>query len=98
MHSVAFWFKPDAPPTIADDLIATYHAVIGEVPGVVSLCVGKPVPRTRDVVDDSYDVFSTTVFVDREAERGWQSHPVHLALIERFGPWFERVVVYDTIE
>ena len=41
---------------------------------------------------------SSLVLASQAAATAWQSDPVHDEFRERFGPSFDRVIVYDTIE
>ncbi|MBK8975213.1 MAG: Dabb family protein [Planctomycetes bacterium] len=98
MHTVCFWMKSDAPPDAAQQLADFYSTEVPRVPGIVSVFAGLPRPSERSVVDDSFSLCVCTLFVDSAAEQIWQSHPIHVALKQRFEPWLDRVVVFDALE
>jgi hypothetical protein len=95
-HVVAFWWTDEAPADTSERLVELYHGrVAEEVPGVLDLWIGPPQPSERDVVDASFDLMCALRFESAEAESAWQIHPVHDVLRTEFGPFIERVQVYD---
>ena len=98
MHAVVFWLRADAPAGTAAEIAAFYQKKIAPVAGVESVFVGPPAGTDRDVVDSTCHCMSSLVFESQAAGTAWQTDPVHDEFRERFGPTFERVVVYDTIE
>ena len=98
MHTVVFWLKPDIPGTIPAEMAEFYNERITGVVGVESVFVGRPAGSEREVVDSSYQLLSSVLFKDAAAQAAWQVDPVHDAFRDRFGPHFERVVVYDNFE
>jgi len=95
-HTVYFWLKADAPPGTADAMVDYYRRVVPTAAGIESVVVGVPRPSDRDVVDDSFSVGATTVFVSSAAEVAWQTDPIHDELRRRFLDFVDRIVVYDT--
>jgi len=98
MHTVVFWFRVDAPPGTAAEMAIFYQQKIAQVTGVEQVFVGPPAGTDRDVVDNTCQWMSSVVFESEAVATAWQTDPVHDEFRERFGPAFERVVVYDTIE
>ena len=98
MHAVVFWLRDDAAPETAAEMATFYQQRISHVEGVEHVFVGPPAGTDRDVVDSSCQLMSSLVFRDESAATAWQSDPVHDEFRERFGPAFERVVVYDSLE
>jgi Stress responsive A/B Barrel Domain len=98
MHAVVFWLRADTPDDTAAAMEGFYRDRISQVAGVEHVFVGHPAGTDREVVDGSYQVMSSIVFADAAAQTAWQSDPVHDAFRERFGPHFDRVIVYDTSE
>ena len=98
MHAVVFWLKAEAPDDTAAEMAKFYNEEISRVRGVEHVFVGRPAGTDRDVVDGSYQVMSAVVFADVAAATAWQSDPVHDTFRDRFGPHFDRVIVYDTRE
>ncbi len=97
MHTVVFWLKAGIPEDAADQIADFYVRKVPSVTGVELVFVGRPAGTSRDVVDNSYTVLSCLLFEDAAAQDAWQVDPVHDEFRESFGPWFESVVVYDTI-
>ena len=96
-HAVCFWLRPDAPAGTAQAMLDFYRNEVAPLDGIVLVVAGTPRGSTRDVVDSSYDLWVTTLFASTAAEDRWQTHPVHDRFRERFGPWFTRVLVHDTV-
>ncbi len=94
-HTVLFWFRKDAPRTKIDELERLYREEVPGQRGVALVLVGRARASDRKVVDSSYDLFTTIVFLDEAAERRWQSSPLHVGLRKRFSPFFDHIVVYD---
>ncbi len=93
-HVVVFWLKN--PGNTADrETITRASLGLGEIPGVLEVTTGTPVPSDRPVVDDSFDVALTIVFRDEAALRAYDGHPRHEALRAAIKPLVERLVVYD---
>jgi hypothetical protein len=94
-HVVIFWTDPDRPKA-ADDLIAGARKYLAPLPGIVHFHVGNMAPSQRPVVDQSYQVALNVVFESKQAQDGYQVHPLHLEFVEKvFKPNCRRVVVYD---
>ncbi|MEZ2337708.1 Dabb family protein [Mucilaginibacter sp. RCC_168] len=94
VHHVLFWLKAD---TTADQKIAFRKSLetLEGVESVKTLHIGTPAPIERAVVDTTY-TFSLTVFFDDLAGHDvYQTHPLHLAFLDEFRVYFEKVVIYD---
>ena len=81
-HVVIFWTDPTI-PTAADELVAGTKILKG-IPGVQQLHAGKMVPSHRPVVDQSYQVGLNIFFSTKDAERDYQTHPIHLEFVEKY--------------
>ena len=95
VHSVYFWFKPDADPAV----VAAFEAGLkrlSTIPDVVTAYFGKPetTPK-RAVVDDSYAWALVEVFADLAAHDRYQEHPIHQDFLREFSGSWQRVQVYD---
>ncbi|MCS7090242.1 MAG: Dabb family protein [Verrucomicrobiota bacterium] len=80
-HIVLFWTDPGQ-PNAAETLIAAAERLLRPIPGVVHFHVGRMVPSTRPVVDQSYQVGLNIVFVDKAAQDAYQVHPAHVDFVE----------------
>lgn len=94
-HIVIFWTDPQQPGA-ADELIAGANQYLRNLPGVRHFHVGKMVSSPRPVVEQSYQVGLNLVFSDAAAEQAYQTHPQHVAFVEKvFKPLCTKVVIYD---
>ncbi|MGN8067706.1 Dabb family protein [Mucilaginibacter sp. SG564] len=94
VHHVLFWLKAD---TTADQKIAFRKSLetLAGVESIKTLHIGTPAPIERAVVDTTY-TFSLTVFFDDLAGHDvYQTHPLHLAFLDGFRVYFDKVVIYD---
>ncbi len=94
-HVVIFWTKPEL-PNAADALLEGAEKYLRPIPLAKSFHIGRMVPSTRPVVDQSYQVALNLTFEDKEAEAAYQVHPLHLEFVEKvFKPNCQRATVYD---
>ncbi|MBB6129938.1 Dabb family protein [Mucilaginibacter lappiensis] len=94
VHHVLFWLKAD---TTADQKTAFRKSLetLEGVESIKTLHIGTPAPIERAVVDTTY-TFSLTVFFDDLAGHDvYQTHPLHLAFLDGFRVYFEKVIIYD---
>jgi hypothetical protein len=98
IHHVYFWLKKDAPSSAADQTIADARRLLGAIPGVKGIWLGKPAMTPREVVDNSYDVGLGVVLDDSAAHDVYQTHPLHLDFIARNKAAWNHVRVFDFIE
>src|SRR5689334_7912898 len=80
-HVVLCWLKEPGNETARQKLIDT-SKTFTQIPGVVEVSAGRPIPSTRPVVDSSYDVAIVMRFTDRQALESYAKHPVHVAARE----------------
>ncbi|HYJ09321.1 MAG TPA: Dabb family protein [Polyangiaceae bacterium] len=95
IHSVYFWFKPDADATLtarfADGL-----ARLTKIPDIQTAHFGRPeVTPKRPVIDDTYAWALVETFADIEAHDRYQSHPIHQEFVNEFAATWQKVQVYD---
>jgi hypothetical protein len=94
-HIVIFWTKPDK-PNAADALIASAEQYLKSIPGMLFFHVGRMVTDGRPMVESSYQVALTTVFVSRDARKQYSAHPSHERFKqEAYLPNCARCVIYD---
>ena len=94
-HVVLCWLKEpgDAP---AIDRIVQASRTFESIPGVVSVRPGRPVPSTRPVVDDSFDVGLVITFEDEAALHAYDQHPTHVkAVRDVLRPLAAKILIYD---
>jgi hypothetical protein len=95
IHSVYFWFKPDADP----GLVARFEAALARlttIPEIQTAHFGRPEATSkRAVIDDTYAWALVETFGDVEAHDRYQAHPIHQEFVGAFADSWQNVRVYD---
>jgi hypothetical protein len=95
IHSVYFWFKPDADPALVQRFDDGLQSLAG-IPGIRSLYCGRPAATAkRPVIDDSYAWALVVTFADIAAHDHYQEHALHEQFLREFAGTWARVQVYD---
>lgn len=95
VHVVMVWLKEPGNAEHRERIIEVTKS-FDAVPGLETIRIGGPVMSERPVVDDSFDVGITMVFVSRAALDAYQADPVHQAAQrDVLRPLAARVIVYD---
>ncbi|WP_082915140.1 Dabb family protein [Arachidicoccus ginsenosidimutans] len=97
VHHVFFWLKN---PLSVDDAAQLIDGLktLKAIPQIKNLLIGTPASTMkRDVVDNSFQVSELMYFDDVEDQDIYQTHPVHVAFVEKYGHLWNKVVVYDMI-
>lgn len=95
IHSVYFWFKPDADPAVVarfeDGLLR-----LTAIPDIQMAHIGRPeaTPK-RAVIDDSYAWGLIETFADLAAHDRYQEHEIHQQFLKEFSSSWLKVQVYD---
>jgi hypothetical protein len=98
IHQVLFWLKKDAPKDAADRIIADGRSLLGKIPTVRHLWMGRPAMTPREVVDNSYDIGLCVIVDDVAGHDVYQEHPLHKQFIERNKTLWDRVRIFDFVE
>ena len=94
-HIVIFWTKPDV-ENAEQQLIDGLNKYLPDIPGVISMHVGKCAPSDRPVVDQTYQVALNITFKNKVVQDEYQVHPQHVEFVEKvFKQTCDNVVVYD---
>jgi hypothetical protein len=94
-HIVIFWTKPDV-DNAEQQLIDGLNKYLPDIPGVISMHVGKCAPSDRPVVDQTYQVALNITFKNKVVQDEYQVHPQHVEFVEKvFKQTCDNVVVYD---
>lgn len=94
-HIVLCWLKTPGDPMARAQLIGTSLGFL-DLPGVIDVTAGPPLPSDRPEVDDTFDVAIVMTFRDEAALRAYEVHPAHKAAVRSvLRPLVERVVIYD---
>jgi len=97
VHSVYFWLNEGVTEEQTEQLIRDSKALLGPLPCVKQLDVGRPLGKARGVVDGSYHVAVVVYFADREGYDSYLKHPAHLKLVEKHKALWSKIVVYDFV-
>ncbi|HEX72499.1 MAG TPA: Dabb family protein [Candidatus Hydrogenedentes bacterium] len=94
-HNVFFWLKEGLS---CEDIAAFREGLetLARIPAVEAIYVGAPAPvPVRPVIDNTFIFGLTVLFADIAAHDAYQEHPLHRAFLDRFGAFWDRVMVYD---
>jgi|SRR5215207_7277 len=95
IHSVYFWFKPDADPAV----VAAFEAGLkrlASIPDITTAYFGRPeATPSRAVIDDTYSWALVAIFPDLAAHDRYQEHRLHQEFLAQFAASWQRVQVYD---
>ena len=97
VHSVYFWLKDGVTEEQTEALIRDTKALLGPLPCVKQLDVGRPLGKARGVVDGSYHVAVVVYFADQAGYDAYLKHPDHLKLIGKYKAIWQKIVVYDLV-
>lgn len=95
-HHVLFWLKADTTP---DQKAAFRKGIesLEKIESVRNFHVGIPAPIERAVVDTTYSFSLILLFEDLAGHDSYQVHSLHLAFLDEFRVFFEKVVIYDAV-
>ena len=96
VHTVFFWLKEG----VSEADLAAYKEGLESLRGIDVVkrgWIGPAAQTPREVVDNSYDMALILHFANAADQDTYQTHPTHLAFIEKSAHVWERVQVYDTL-
>ncbi len=95
-HVVLVWLKNKGSAADRAKVIETTKMFRDQIPGIIAMSVGEPLPSARAVVDSSFDVGLVMRFESKEAMDAYEKHPVHTkAVKEILAPLASKIVVHD---
>ena len=94
VHSVFFWLKPKLSEADRAEFRAGVES-LQSISAAEAVYVGTPSTTDRPIIDRSYDLGLTVILKDMAAHDAYQVDPVHRAFVDKFGSYWERVVIYD---
>ena len=96
INHVVFFVLKDA----ADipELIRDCDQRLARIPGVTSYFAGEHIDVGRSSVDSSYDVCFFVGFDSVEDYMAYVDHPEHIAVVEKWRPRWESIVVRDVLD
>ena len=94
-HIVLMWLK-DPTDHAARQKIIDASETFRQIPGVLDVRHGRPVPSTRPIVDSSFDIGLVITFKDQASLDAYGPHPIHKkAADELILPTTKQIKVYD---
>lgn len=97
-HVVIVWLKDTGSAAAREQYIA-HSRRLSKLPMVLNYQVGTALPKTREIVDSSYDVAVVSTFADQEAIKAYLDHPEHQTIVqESLKPLVAKAIVYDFID
>lgn len=95
VHTVYFWLKPELTAAQRAEFRKGVES-LGGIRAVEKCYVGTPAKtEKRPIIDDSYSVALTVVFRDVAGHDAYQVDPIHLAFVNTFKTFWNRVQIYD---
>ena len=95
VHSVYFWLKKGTSPADRAAFRAGLES-LDAIKAVGQMFVGRPASTEEaGVIDNSFDFALTVLFTDQAALDAYSTDPLHEALVAKFAPMWQRVVVHD---
>lgn len=96
-HYVLFWLKEDLSPQEIKDFTGFFEE-LKKVPTIKSLQYGAPATTNpREVVDNSFSYNLLVNFKNMDDLNVYETHPIHLAAIEKYSKNWTKVVVHDSV-
>jgi hypothetical protein len=98
VHTVIFYLKKDAPKSEVAALIKDSHELLGKIPTVKKLMVGRPAEMaTPEYAIKDYQVGLLVLFDDFAGLKTYLEHPLHTEFLKKHGEFWDKVPVYDFI-
>lgn len=95
-HYVLFWLNDGLSEQEINDFAQFFEDLKG-IPGIKSLHYGRAAQtHQRDVVDNSFTYNLLVYFDTMDDINAYETHPVHLAAIEKYSKFWNKVVVHDS--
>ena len=94
-HVVLMWLKDPSDHAARQKIIEASES-FRQIPGVLDVRHGQPVPSTRPIVDSSFDIGFVITFKDRASLDAYGPNPIHQkAAQELIQPNTKQIKVYD---
>jgi mRNA-degrading endonuclease YafQ of YafQ-DinJ toxin-antitoxin module len=101
VHTVIFHVKKDAPDDEVSTLIRDAHELLGKIPSVRELRVGRPAEKgTPDFAKKDFQVALLVLFDDFQGLETYLDHPQHQKFLDRHGSHvdLDKLQVYDFVD
>ncbi|WP_294284657.1 Dabb family protein [uncultured Chryseobacterium sp.] len=96
-HYLLFWLRKDLSKAEVKDF-ENFFKGLAQLPYQKNLRYGKPAASSpRNVLDNSFTYNASMEFDSLEELEAYGQLPEHLALVQKYKPFFERMLVHDTV-
>lgn len=96
-HNLFFWLRKDLSTAEVKDF-ENFFKGLKKLPYQKNLRYGKPAGSSpRTVLDSTYSYNCAMQFDSLEELEAYGKLPEHLALVQKYKPFFEKMLVYDTV-
>ncbi|MDR6463967.1 MULTISPECIES: Dabb family protein [Chryseobacterium] len=96
-HYLLFWLRKDLSESEVKEF-ENFFEGLKKLPYQKNLRYGKPAASTpRSVLDSTFTYNASMEFDTLEELEAYGKLPEHLALVQKYKPFFERMLVYDTV-
>jgi len=97
VHYVLFWLREDLSQQEIKDFTGFFEE-LRKIPNAHSLQYGPPAKTNpRGVVDNSFSYNLLVQFKTMDDIAVYETHPIHLAAIEKYSKNWTKVVVHDSV-
>lgn len=96
-HYVLFWLNEGLSEQEITDF-ANFFEELKTIPNIKSLHYGRAAKTNpRDVVDNSFTYNLLVFFNNMDDINVYETHPTHLAAIDKYSKFWNKVVVHDSV-
>lgn len=96
-HYLLFWLRKDFSEADVKEF-ENFFEGLKKLPYQKNLRYGKPAASSpRSVLDNTFTYNASMEFDSLEELEAYGKLPEHLALVQKYKPFFERMLVYDTV-
>lgn len=96
-HYLLFWLRKDLSEAEVKEF-ENFFEGLKKLPYQKNLRYGKPANSSpRSVLDNTFTYNASMEFDTLEELEAYGQLPEHLALVKKYKPFFERMLVYDTV-
>lgn len=96
-HYLLFWLRKDLSESEVKEF-ENFFEGLKKLPYQKNLRYGKPAASTpRSVLDSTFSYNASMEFESLEELEAYGKLPEHLALVQKYKPFFDRMLVYDTV-
>lgn len=95
MHTVLIWLNSEED---VESLKTDSKQFLNEIDEVKTYFIGTPAMTPRNIVDNSYSIFITMTFENKEDLKTFAIHPAHVSFLEKNKSKWDKILVYDALE